>query len=367
MKSKVYFIKVENGEGVSSVAQKTRQLFDFAGFSDAIQKNDMVAVKTSFGEKGNVGHLKPPIIKAVVDKVKDYKGKPFLIETNTLYVGRRTNAVDHIAHAHEHGFSYENIGAPIIIGDGLLGEHDVQVEINQKLCKYAYVAGVARAANAIVSIAHATGHLATGMGATLKNIGMGLSSRGGKLAQHSGVIPQILKKRCNTCGVCGRWCPVGAIKMGEQYAIIDPKICIGCGECLSVCQFNAVKIAWDESTINLQKKVAEHCLAILKGKTGKVVFFNFLTHITKHCDCMDKPFEPDIEDIGILASRDPVAIEKATTDIIKDHTGKDFFKEAWPNIDYTIQISYAQEIGLGSMDYELVSCEERAMAETSNR
>ena len=354
MKSKVYFIKAENGEGVASLAQKTGQLFDFAGFKDAIDKKDMVAVKTSFGEKGNTGHLKPPIIKAVVDKVKECNGKPFLIETNTLYEGRRTNAVDHLSHAHDHGFGYENVGAPIIIGDGLFGEHDVQVEINQKLVKNAFVAGAARAANAIISIAHVTGHLATGMGATLKNVGMGLSARGGKLAQHSGVIPQIQKKRCNTCGVCGRWCPVGAIKMGEQFAIIDPKICIGCGECLAVCQFNAVKIAWDESTVNLQKKVAEYCLAITKGKTGKVVYFNFLTHITRHCDCMDKPFEPDISDIGIIASRDPVAIEKATTDIIKERIGKDFFKDAWPSIDYTVQISYAQEIGLGSMDYELV-------------
>lgn len=354
MKSKVFFIKTENGEDLSSRSVKVKQLFDFAGFKNAIQKNDMVAVKTSFGEKGNIGHLKPPIIKAVVDKVRECNGKPFLIETNTLYEGRRTNAVDHISHAHDHGFSYENTGAPIIIGDGLFGEHDVKVEINQKLCKYAFVSGVARAANAIVSIAHVTGHLATGMGATLKNVGMGLSSRGGKLAQHSGITPQIIKKRCSACGACGRWCPVGGIKINDQYAVIDPKICIGCGECLAVCQFSAVKIAWDESAVNLQKKVAEYCLAIMKGKAGKIVFFNFLTHITKHCDCMGKPFEPDIADIGIIASRDPVAIEKATTDIIKERIGKDFFKDAWPGIDYTIQINYAQEIGLGSMDYELV-------------
>lgn len=354
MKSKVYFIKVENGEGVSSLAEKAGQLFDFAGFKEAIHKNDMVAVKTSFGEKGNVGYLKPPIIKAVVDKVKECNGNPFLIETNTLYKGRRTNAVDHISLAHEHGFGYENIGAPILIGDGLFGEHDVQVEINQKMCKYAHIAGVARAAHVIVSIAHVTGHLATGMGATLKNIGMGLSSRGGKLSQHSGVIPQILGKKCTTCGVCNRWCPVGAIKMGEEYAIIDSKICIGCGECLAVCRFDAVKIAWDESVVNLQKKVAEHCLGVLQGKAGKAVFFNFLTYITKHCDCMDEAFKPEIADIGILASGDPVAIDKAAADIIKDRIGKDFFKDAWPKIDYTIQISYAQEIGLGRMDYDLV-------------
>ncbi len=354
MKSKVYFIKVENGEDIASLSQKARYLFDSAGFKNAIHKNDMVAVKTSFGEKGNIGYLKPPLIKAVVDKIKECNGKPFLVETNTLYQGRRTNAVDHIMHAHERGFGYESIGAPIIIGDGLFGEHDVQVEINQKMCKYAHVAGVARAANAIVSIAHVTGHILAGMGATLKNLGMGLSSRGGKLAQHSGVIPQILKKRCNTCGVCGRWCPVKAIEMTDQYAVIDPKICIGCGECLAVCQFSAVKIAWDENTVNLQKKVAEYCLAILQGKAGKVVFFNFLTHITKQCDCMDQAYEPDIPDIGIMASADPVAIEKATADMIKERIRTDFFKDAWPKIDYTIQITYAQEIGLGSTDYEMI-------------
>src|SRR3990170_4759210 len=148
MKSKVFFIKTENGEDLSSRSVKVKQLFDFAGFKNAIKKNDMVAVKTSFGEKGNIGHLKPPIIKAVVDKVKECNGKPFLIETNTLYEGRRTNAVDHISHAHDHGFSYENTGAPIIIGDGLFGEHDVRVEINQELVKNAFVAGGGRGGEA---------------------------------------------------------------------------------------------------------------------------------------------------------------------------------------------------------------------------
>ena len=123
-------------------------------------------------------------------------------------------------HAYDHGFTYENVGAPVIIGDGLFGEHDVQIEINQKMCKYAHVAGVAMAANVIVSIAHVTGHLATGLGATLKNIGMGLSARGGKLAQHSGVIPQILNKKCTVCGVCNKWCPVGAIKWASSMLLL---------------------------------------------------------------------------------------------------------------------------------------------------
>jgi len=353
MKSKVFFVETRSGESLASLAEKVKFLYDAAGLGSIVKRGEMVAVKTSFGERGNIGYLKPPIIKAAVDKVKLSGGKPFLVETNTLYVGKRSNAIDHLMLAHEHGFTIESTGAPIIIADGLLGEHDYTVNVDKKLCKNAYISGVAKASNTIISLAHVTGHLATGMGATFKNIGMGLSARGGKLAQHSGVIPQIISKNCTTCKVCQIWCPADAINMEKDTAVIDPEKCIGCGECLAVCQFSAVKIAWDEDTANLQKKVAEYCLAILEEKKEKAAFFNFLTHITKHCDCMDKPFEPDISDIGIVVSRDPVAVEKATIDLINEHTGKDYFKHIWPEIDYTVQLNHAHEIGLGNLDYDL--------------
>ncbi len=352
-KSKVFFIETGNGESLASLAKKVKLLYDAAGLGSIIKKNDMVAVKTSFGEKGNIGHLKPPIIKAAVDKVKQSDGKPFLVETNTLYVGQRSNAIDHLMLAHEHGFTIESTGAPIIIADGLLGEHNYVVDVDNGLCKSAYISGVAKASNVIISIAHVTGHLAAGMGATFKNIGMGLSARGGKLAQHSGVIPQIISKNCTTCKVCQTWCPSDAITMENNTAVINSETCIGCGECLAVCQFRAVKIAWDEDTANLQKKVAEYSLAILKEKRGKAAFFNFLTHITKHCDCMDKPYKPDISDIGIVVSKDPVAVEKATIDLINEHTGNDYFKHIWPKIDYTVQLNHAHKIGLGNLDYDL--------------
>ena len=354
-KSKVFFVETRNGESIASLAEKVKLLYDAAGLGNIIKQGDMVAVKTSFGEKGNIGHLKPPIIKAAVDKVKLSNGKPFLVETNTLYVGQRSNAIDHLMLAHEHGFTIENTGAPVIIADGLLGEHNYIVDVDNELCKNAYISGVAKASNVIISIAHVTGHLAAGMGATFKNVGMGLSARGGKLAQHSGVIPQIISKNCTTCKVCQTWCPSDAITMDNNTAVINPEKCIGCGECLAVCQFSAVKIAWDEDTANLQKKVAEYCLAILKEKKEKAAFFNFLTHITKHCDCMDEPFEPDISDIGIVVSRDPVAVEKATIDLINEHTGKDYFNHIWPEIDYTVQLNHAHEIGLGNIEYDLVN------------
>ncbi len=355
MKSEVFFSQTKEGEPHPSIAQKIATLFDAAEFKSVINRGDMVGIKTSFGEKGNIGYIRPPLIKAVVDRVKVSGGKPFLFETNTLYVGKRSNAIDHLMLAHEHGFTIENTGAPVIIGDGLFGEHDYTVQLDQTCCKNAHISGVAKAANSLISVAHVTGHLATGMGATFKNVGMGLSSRGGKLAQHSGVLPQIIKKNCNLCNVCKVWCPAHAITMGNEMALIDPEKCIGCGECLAVCQFDAVKIAWDEDTINLQKKVAEYTLAILEEKRDKVAFFNFLTHITVHCDCMDKPYQSDIPDIGIMASKDPVALEKATIDMVNDRTGKDYFQSIWPKIDYTVQLEHAHKIGLGNMEYTLHS------------
>ncbi len=366
----VLFCPTETGEGETSVLRKVATVYDAAELGRTFAKESLVGIKVTFGERGQKTHLGPGYTKCVADKVLAAGGKPFVFDTNTLYSGSRGNAVDHLQLARDHGFSLETLDAPVIIGDGLRGESAFIAETGLSLTKRAVLCGASRAADSLLVLSHMTGHLGTGMACAIKNVGMGMAARGGKLAQHSGFRPQITKSACKRCGECAAWCPADAIscgtgvppvgpdsrtaKLNKSPATIDESRCIGCGECLAVCPHGAVKIAWDESTANLQKKMAEYAYAALSPKKGKVGFINVLVRITKDCDCLKGPEKPIVPDIGILASTDCVAIDKASLDLINEHAGHDVFRKTWPEIDHSVQLRHAAEIGLGILEYKLV-------------
>jgi uncharacterized Fe-S center protein len=366
MPSKVFWIKTTDGEAADSIATKTAKLFDAAGLSAILAKGNLTALKLHFGEKGGPGHAPVAGVKAVVERVKAAGAKPFLTDTNTLYVGMRSNSVDHLTIAAEHGFSLENTGAPVVIGDGLRGESHITVKSSFKerdgvpQSFDAHLCGVARTCDAIIGISHVTGHLGTGFGSTLKNIGMGFASRGGKLAQHSAFKPEIQESKCVACGECVLWCPSKSISMadraagGKKFAVINQATCIGCGKCLAICRAAAIKVKWDSSAEALQKNVVKYCNAVLAPKRGKMAFINYATSITEHCDCIGKPYPNIAPDVGIFASLDPVAVDAASAEAVNKAVGKDIFKHYWPKIDYHVQFDYATEIGLGDAKYELV-------------
>ncbi len=139
MASDVFFAPASVSETRKSLAEQMRFLFDAAGGKEVIEKGDLVAVKLSFSEVGNTAYIRPPLVREVVRKVKECGGKPFLTDANTLYVGGRSNSVDHIRTAVLNGFSYAVVEAPIIIADGLKGKSFIEVEINQKNCKIARI------------------------------------------------------------------------------------------------------------------------------------------------------------------------------------------------------------------------------------
>lgn len=354
MSEKVFFIKLCDGASPQEQVEALEKLFDAGALDRVVEKKDFVAIKMHVGEKNNTTHVNPVLIKAVVDRAKAAGGQPFLTETSTLYKGERENAVKHIMHAHNHGFGIDRVGAPFIMADGLTGNTEYEVQIDGELHKSVKVAREIMSADSMIVVSHPTGHPATGLGACIKNLGMGLASRMGKMREHSAMLPEVSPKKCQYCKKCIQWCPQEAIVERDGKAFIQSEKCIGCGECLAVCRFDAVKYDWNAESGFTQKSMAEHAYGIVKAKTGKCLFINVMVDMTHDCDCFSVKQEKMIPDIGLLASFDPVAVDKATLDLTaKDH-GKTLPEMAHSHLDAMIQLRHAAKVGMGSLDYELV-------------
>ena len=355
MSSKVYIIKASVDEGPKKISEKARRLFKAGGFAGCFNENDFTAVKVHAGEDGNTTYVKAPYIKGLVDELIELKTKPFVTDTTTLYVGRRHNAIEHTTLATEHGFGLDGLGIPFIISDGLNGTAETAVKINGQINEEVYIAYDIIKSQSILSVAHVTGHCAAGLGATLKTIGMGCASKKGKMKQHAALSLNI-SDDCTRCGVCYDHCPADAITLDDVKAHIDQDKCIGCAECMAVCRFGAVGCNWGQETEVLQKSIAEHALGALRGKEKKATFFNFLLSITKDCDCFDTPdMDKIVQDIGIIASTDPVALDKAALNLVEEKSGKKL-AELLGNVklDTNCQIAHGESIGLGNSSYELI-------------
>jgi len=355
MSSKVYIIQASVDDGPKKISEKARKLFKAGGFAKCFNENDFTAIKVHVGEDGNTTYVKAPYIKGLVNELIELNTKPFVTDTTTLYVGRRHNSIDHTALATEHGFSLDGLGIPFIISDGLNGTAEAAVKINGQINKEVYIAYDIIRCQSILSVAHVTGHMAAGLGATLKTVGMGCASKKGKMTQHAALTLNI-SDDCTRCGVCYNHCPADAITLDNVKAHIDQDKCIGCAECMAVCRFGAVKCNWGRETEVLQKSIAEHALGALKGKEKKATFFNFLLSITKDCDCFDTPdMDKMVRDIGIIASTDPVAVDKAALDLVEEKSEKNL-AELLGNVklDTNCQIAHSESIGLGSSSYELI-------------
>ena len=353
MKSKVYFIAVGSSDSIEIINEKLKKLLEISCVLDFIRKKEKCAVKAHFGEEGNSGFVNPRHLRVACDAIKAKGGDVFLSDTNTLYRGRRLNSKDHLKLAYEHGFTKDVTGVDIIIQDDTEKKNVTSIQVNQKFIKSAKVARIFIDTDVIIAVSHFKGHILTGFGGALKNIGMGCATREGKLAQHCDIAPVVHLEQCVGCGECVEVCPAKAIHIEDKKSIVDGKRCIGCATCLAVCPTMAMFIDFGAGD-KVQEKMVEYSLAVLKEKKNKAAFINFAIKINKECDCWGMDNARIAPNIGILASLDPVGIDKASFDLVNKACGKDIFKESHPLQDGLKQLNYAQKIGLGNFDYELI-------------
>ncbi|MFH1706530.1 MAG: DUF362 domain-containing protein [Planctomycetota bacterium] len=352
MLATVTFLPLPPGTSEADTLEGLRRILNRPEITAVLENGGLTAIKMHFGEADKPRTVSPAIVKEIARASRRGGGKPFLADTNTLYTGKRSNTVDHLITAHGHGYTYPATTAPVVILDGLAGKNFQEVPINLKHCRTAKIARDVLSIDTLICLTHVTGHIETGLGASIKNIGMGLASRGGKQAQHSGILPVVNKKKCTACGECAKWCPVHAIAV-DKCAVIDPKVCVGCGECTVTCPVHAIAVRWDESSVGLQEKMAEYAFAVLRNIKGPALFINVILQVTKDCDCMGDAKGGELPPVGIVAATDIVAADQAAYDLMVRVCGRDPIKAWYGETDPLIQVRYAESIGLGTREYTL--------------
>jgi len=366
--SNVYFtdLRTKNGR---SLLDKLETLVRKAGIETIDFAGKFTAIKIHFGEPGNLAYIRHNYAARLVQFLQTKEAKVFLTDANTLYSGLRSNAVDHLNSAMENGFNPISVPCPVIIADGLKAIDFREIEIGGEYCKTAKIGSAIADADIIISMTHFKGHEQTGFGGTLKNLGMGSASAAGKLEMHSSSQPVIDEENCTSCKQCVKYCASDAVHLNpKKKAEINYVKCTGCGQCVAVCQYDAAQVLWNNSSDITNYKIAEYALAVVKDKPA--FHISFIMDVSPLCDCWGCNDAAIVPNIGIAASFDPVALDKACADMVTaaaanigtklnvhEHgmlKGEDKFKMLHPKTDWKVGLAHAEKIGLGSVGYELV-------------
>ncbi len=336
--SKVYFKPVTT-KTYSEYSKAARTLLETLVAEEQHNFEKTVPIKVHFGEKGNTTYVPSDCYLDIIDYLKENAVDSAYIETNVLYRGSRTTAESHRAVALDHGFNQ----LPIIIADGEYGEAYIEVPIDKEFIKSCKLGAAFGDYKQVLVMSHFKGHGSAGFGGALKQLAMGFGSRGGKLAQHSGINPFVTASKCVSCGACLTKCDVNAISMPDK-AVIDSELCVGCAGCIAICPVGAIRNDWNGQ--NFKEKIAEYAYGAQLGKDH--IYINFLMNITEECDCMGQPMNLVAKNIGVLASKDPVAIDTACIDLLQNREGNKLFESGRESIVHGVKI------GLGTDQYELI-------------
>ncbi len=385
MVSEVYFAD-RQARSDYNMLDKIEHIFKKLGLKKAIKKGSKVMIKTHFGNWGNTNYLRPAYVRKVVDLVKEEGGHPYVTETCGLGYGAggtyggRTTAPEYMSMAALNGFSEATLGAPVLMADGYWGNDVHRVEIDGTVVDFVDVAAATLDADVVIILTHAKGHGLSGLGGTLKNLGIGLVGKSGKSKMHTLGDVKVDPKKClgPDCSLCLKVCPVRCISMND-VATIDQDLCIDCLHCRGVCtrdaKAGAITVTW-RTPKDQAIRFVENAMGVIDSVgRDRFYYFNLTIDVSDKCDCWNVGAPLMVHDIGIFGSRDPLAIDQATLDAInsstpnpdseaKDvHEGDCMFaiahqqkdKESGELLDFAeIQLSHAEKMGLGSREYKLV-------------
>ena len=328
MQAHVYFTKDISPRGMTAVLHSVQK-----------RVSGKIGIKVHFGEAGNTNFISPTLVEPLTAALNGT-----LVETNVLYVSKRRYTESHLQVAQAHGFDFAPIDIMDAEGDAIIKaktKHFDEVRVGKSFDRY----------DSFVVVSHFKGHMLTGFGGALKNVGMGFASSSGKMALHASTIPLTSPDTCVACGACVQECPGEAIAL-EPLAI-DAAKCIGCGRCIGVCPVHAFDVPW-ASTENavVMERICDYAQVVCAQKP--MTYINVLAKISKDCDCDHNAHPPFMDDIGILSSDDIVAVEKASLDLVNERFGsRDTFLKV-NGVSGNQQIAYAESLGLGTASYTLV-------------
>jgi len=326
LKNVIFFSDIDN-------LYSALEFFNIKYFSEK-----SVPVKIHMGENKNKYFPKPDFVKRIIVELKNVNAHPYLFDTTVAYAGLRHSVSGYKKLANFHGFNRREVGCKVVIDDS-----GIPIRVENR--EYDVADHIYNSTN-IFSLSHVKGHIGTGMGGAIKNIGMGCVTKETKIRMHHGSRPFFKDEFCDYCGLCAKVCPFNAIKVKDEKWILNMKSCFGCGVCVDNCKKGAIT----NDDADLQFVLACAAKACVQGKN--VLYLNELKRIARSCDC--DPYAGPIicPDIGYLVSDDPVAIDMASLDLIND-IKKDIFKKE-NKINPIKQIKYGEEIGLGSSSYKLI-------------
>jgi hypothetical protein len=326
--AKVYFLKQFN-----SLESKTRDILN-----NFYQNGSKIIVKIHFGEPGNNYAFKPSDIEPIIKALKFLGLSPVLIDTPVAY-----NSIRNTVKGYEQAVKERGYG---VLTDFLISDKYQEIKTKDFIAKVCEE--LIRAKNVLV-ISHIKGHACAGFGGAIKNLGMGGVSKETKALEHGLAKPQKVSS-CQGCGLCTQICPAQALKMVDNQVEIDLNSCWGC----SICQIHCPAKCLKPQKALFDDLLAQGAAAVINNLPKNTFYINIIKNITKLCDCEKNPGKIISPDIGILFSDNPVAIDKASIDLVNQINGYEIFRET-SHKDPLLHVKFTQEYIKKKWDYEIIS------------